>query len=113
MHVQHVLEDWAVRTPDASAPFVSGRRPLTYERLHRHIDGVVQRLRALGVGGNGQAALVLPTAPEMAVAFLTAAVGATCAPLNPASSTSELERYLTDLGARALIVSLGTDTPAR
>jgi non-ribosomal peptide synthetase component F/acyl carrier protein len=112
MHIQHVLEDWAVRTPDAPALLASGRMPLTYGRLHRHIDDAVQRLRALGVGCKDRVALVLPTGAEMAVAFLAVAVGATCAPLNPASSTDELDLYLTDLDAKALIVSSGTDTPA-
>ena len=102
-----------MRTPDAPALLASGQMPLTYGRLHRHIDDVVQRLRALGVDRKDRVALVLPTGPEMAVAFLAVAAGATCAPLNPASSTDELDLYLTDLDAKALIVSSGTDTPAR
>ena len=79
MHIYHMLEDWAVRTPDAPVLVASGRIPLTYGRLHRHIDDVVQRLRVLGVGCKDRVALVLPTGPEMAVAFLAVAVGATCA----------------------------------
>jgi amino acid adenylation domain-containing protein/non-ribosomal peptide synthase protein (TIGR01720 family) len=113
VHIRHVLEDWAARTPDAPALVTSKRIPLTYGRLHRHIDDVVQRLRALGVGCKDRVALVLPTGPEMAVAFLAVAVGATCAPLNPASSTDELDLYLADLDAKALIVPAGMDTLAR
>ena len=107
MHIQHVLEDWAVRTPDAPALLAPGQLPLTYGRLHRHVDDVVQRLRALGVGCTDRVALVLPTGPEMAVALLAVAAGATCAPLNPASSADELDVYLTDLDATALIVIVG------
>src|SRR5262245_20840932 len=77
MHIHQVLEDWAGRTPDAPALVASGRMPLTYTHLHRHIDDVVQRLRALGVGGKDRVALALPTGPEMAVAFLAVAVSAT------------------------------------
>jgi amino acid adenylation domain-containing protein/non-ribosomal peptide synthase protein (TIGR01720 family) len=113
MHIHVVVEEWAVRTPDAPALVASGRFPLTYGRLHRHIDEVVQRLRALGVGGKDRVALCLPTGPEMAVAFLAVAVGATCAPLNPASRTSELDLYLADLDVKALVVPAGTDTSAR
>ena len=47
------------------------------------------------------------------MAFLAVAVGATCAPLNPASSTDELDSYLADLDAKALIVQAGMDLPAR
>jgi amino acid adenylation domain-containing protein/non-ribosomal peptide synthase protein (TIGR01720 family) len=111
--IHHVLEDWAVRTPDAPVLVASGRVPLTYGRLHRHIYDVVQKLRALGVGCEDRVALVLPTGPEMAVAFLAVAVGAVCAPLNPASSTDEFELYLADLDAKTLIVPAGTETPAR
>lgn len=113
VHIRHMLEDWAVRTPDASALVASGRSPLTYGRLHKHTDEMMQRLRALGVGCQDRVALVLPTGPEMAVAFLAVAVSATCAPLNPASSTDELDMYLPGLDAKALIVLAGTDMPAR
>ena len=65
-----------------------GRAPLTYGRLYRHIDDVVQTLHAMGVGRHDRVALVLPNGPEMAVAFLAVA-GATCAPLNPAYSADE------------------------
>ena len=113
VNIHHVLEYWAVRTPDAPVLLASGRIQLTYGRLHRHIADGVQRLRALGVGCKDRVALALPTGPEMAVAFLAVAVGAACAPLNPASSTDELDVYLADLDAKALIVQAGMDVPAR
>ena len=78
VHIQYVLADWALRTPDAPALLASGRLPLTYGRLHRHIDEVVQRLRTLGVGCEDRVALAMPTGSEMAVAFLAVAVGAVC-----------------------------------
>ncbi|HSF30803.1 MAG TPA: amino acid adenylation domain-containing protein [Candidatus Tectomicrobia bacterium] len=102
-----------MRSPHAPVLLAPGRIPLTYGRLYSHVDDVVQRLRALGVGCKDRVALALPTGPEMAVAFLAVAVGATCAPLNPASSTNELDLYLADVDAKALIVAAGTDTPAR
>ncbi len=111
--IHHLLEDWAVRTPDAPVLVASGRIPLTYGRLYRHSDDVLQRLRALGVDCKDRVALALPTGPEMAVAFLSMAVGVTCAPLNPASSTDELDLYLADLDPKALIVQAGIDVPAR
>ena len=58
-------------------------------------------------------ALVLPNGPEMAVAFLAVACGATCAPLNPAYTEEEFEFYISDLDARALIVASGMESPAR
>jgi acyl-CoA synthetase (AMP-forming)/AMP-acid ligase II len=112
-HIHDVLADWAVRTPDAPALVASGRIPLTYSRLHGNVGDVVQKLHGLGVGGKDRVALDLPMGPELAVAFLTVAAGATCAPLNPASSTAEIDLYLADLDVKALIVLAGTDTPAR
>ena len=73
----------------------------------------VQTLHTMGFGRNDRVALVLPNGPEMAVAFLAVAAGATCAPLNPAYSINEFDFYLADLHPKALIVQAGMDSPAR
>jgi acyl-CoA synthetase (AMP-forming)/AMP-acid ligase II/acetyltransferase-like isoleucine patch superfamily enzyme/acyl carrier protein len=57
--------------------------------------------------------VVLPNGPEMAVAFLGIASGATCAPLNPAYKEEEFNFYLSDLNACVLIVAADMDSPAR
>jgi amino acid adenylation domain-containing protein/non-ribosomal peptide synthase protein (TIGR01720 family) len=49
----------------------------------------------------------------MAVALLAVAIGAVCAPLNPAYSSDECDSYLADLDAKALVVQTGMDVPAR
>jgi acyl-CoA synthetase (AMP-forming)/AMP-acid ligase II/acyl carrier protein len=87
--------------------------PLPYGRLLGHVEGVVRQLNELGVGRNDRVAIVLANGPEMAVAFLAVAAGATSAPLNPAYRTGEFEFYLSDLGAKALIVQADMDSPAR
>jgi len=48
----------------------------------------------------------------MATVFLGVAAYATCAPLNPAYRSREFDYYLADLGARALVVQAGVDSPA-
>jgi amino acid adenylation domain-containing protein len=110
--IPHLLAHHAKRIPDAVAILAPGRTPLTYKRLHRHIVDAVQMLPALGLGGENRIALALPNGPEMAVAFLAVAAGATCAPLNPASSTNELDFALADRGVKALIVQTGMASPA-
>ena len=55
----------------------------------------------------------MPNGPEAALAFLTVAASATCAPLNPAYRDAEFEFYLTDLKAEALVVGSGMESPAR
>ena len=84
-----------------------GRRPLTYGLLSRHVADVVRALNALGVGRNDRVATVLPDGPEMAVAFMAIAAGATCAPLNPAYRAGEFESHLARLHCRALLVPAG------
>ncbi len=58
-------------------------------------------------------ALVVQNGPEAATAFLALASAAACAPLNPAYRRAEMDFYLDDLKARAVVVSRGLETPAR
>jgi acyl-CoA synthetase (AMP-forming)/AMP-acid ligase II len=108
-----LLEHQAQRIPDAPAILSPGRTPLTYRRLYQHIDGMERTLRTLGIGHRDRVAVVLPNGPEIAVAILTVAACAACAPMNPAYGTEELERYFADLRPRALITPAGIDSPAR
>jgi acyl-CoA synthetase (AMP-forming)/AMP-acid ligase II len=90
-----------------------GRQSLTFSGLRAHVDRTVAALNRLGVGRNDPVAIVLPNGPEMASAFVSIAAGATTAPLNPAYKVDEFEFYLSDLGAKLLIVEAGSDSPAR
>jgi acyl-CoA synthetase (AMP-forming)/AMP-acid ligase II len=94
----------ALAAPDAT--------PLTYESLRSQVARTVAALNRLGVGRNDRAAIVLPSGPTLALAFVATAAGATAAPLNPAYRTSEFEFYLSDLRAKALIVEQGSTSPA-
>ena len=76
------------------------------------IGATVERLNALGIGRGDRVAIVLPNGPEMAAAFVSVAAAATTAPLNPAYRAEELEFYLGDIGARALLVAADDDGPA-
>ena len=70
-------------------------------------------LNALGIGRGDRVAIVLPNGPEMATAFVAVAAGATTAPLNPAYRADEFDFYLTDLGAKAILVAPATRTGRR
>ena len=98
---------------DATAFSAPDRPDLTYDGLRGHVERTVAALNERGVGRNDRVAIVLPNGPEMASAFVAIAAGATTAPLNPAYRQPEFEFYLEDLGAKALIVAEGDDTPAR
>lgn len=103
--IGELIEWWAERTPEAIALLAPGREPLKYERLRQLVLGIARSLQTCGVGRGDRVAVVLPNGPEMAVTFLGVASAAVCAPLNPGYTAAELDFYLTDLGAKAVIVS--------
>jgi acyl-CoA synthetase (AMP-forming)/AMP-acid ligase II len=67
----------------------------------------------MGLARHDRIAMVLSNGPEMAVAILTVAANAACAPMNPAYEAEELDRYFADLQPRALIMEAGIDSAAR
>ncbi len=97
---------------DAVAIGAPGRPGLTGTGLRALAEATVADLNGLGIGRGDRVAIVLPNGPEMAAAFLAIACGATTAPLNPDYKAGEFEFYLSDLGARALIVARGSESPA-
>ena len=99
---------------DDGAIAVSGleRSALTYGRLRKHVSETIATLSDLGIGRNDRVAIVLNNGPEMAAAFVSIASCATTAPLNPAYTKDEFDFYFADLGAKALVVEYGSDSPA-
>jgi len=92
------------KAPYSIALLGLNRPPLTYKNLLAQINYVAKHLKTLGISSKDRIALVVPNGPEMGVAFLAIASVATCAPLNPAYKTEEVEFYLADLKPQALIV---------
>ena len=108
--VRELLERGEDTAPAITAP---DRVPLTYRALRDHLGATVTSLRGLGIRRQDTVAIVLPNGPEMASAFIAIGSGATTAPLNPAYRAEEFEFFLSDLGARLLVLERGADTPAR
>jgi acyl-CoA synthetase (AMP-forming)/AMP-acid ligase II/acyl carrier protein len=113
LDIYSLLSAQAERIPSALAIAAPGRAPLTYSGLRLQIEEAVAKLNTMGLGRDDRVALVLPQGPEMAMAFLVVAAGATCAPLNPAYRANEFDFFLADLHAQALIIQSGMDSPAR
>jgi acyl-CoA synthetase (AMP-forming)/AMP-acid ligase II len=97
---------------EAVAIATSGSAPLTYAGLREIVGETIASLNAFGIGRGDRIAIVLPNGPEMATAFLAVASAATSAPLNPAYRADEFEFYMSDLGAKALVVEAGGASPA-
>lgn len=102
-----------VGSGDAVAFSAPGRPDATYDIVRSHVARTVAGLNERGLGRNDRVAIVLPNGPEMAGAFVSVAAGAAAAPLNPAYKESEFAFYLSDLGAKALVLMEGDDSPAR
>jgi acyl-CoA synthetase (AMP-forming)/AMP-acid ligase II/acyl carrier protein len=111
--IARLIHHWASTQPDAIALLGVNRDPLTYGQLYRHLGQVAGALRSQGIAPSDPVAVVLSNGPDMAAAFGAIAAAACCAPLNPGYRAPEYEFYLSDLGAKALIVQAGLDTPAR
>src|SRR5688572_21616780 len=99
--------------PDAPALAGPGRPALTYGDLHDQTIAVAGRLGRLGIKRHDRIALVHANGPELAAAFLAISTAAVCAPLNPAYRLSELEYYLSHLGATALMLEAGEHAAVR
>ena len=108
--LQELLETGADDAPALLAP---DRPPLDFGGLRRQCTRTAESLNAIGIGRGDRVGIVLPNGPEMASSFLAVAHAATTAPLNPAYRRSELEFYLSDIGAKAVVVERDGDTPAR
>jgi acyl-CoA synthetase (AMP-forming)/AMP-acid ligase II len=107
------IRDLLAGGPDeAIAITAPSAAPLTYRGLRAQVDATIAQLNAGGVGRGDRVAIVLPNGPQMAVAFLSIAAGATSAPLNPQYRAEEFEFYLTDLAAKALVVEAGDPSAA-
>ena len=110
MTVWELLAGGSGEGPAIAAP---ERDPLDFSGLRRHVEKTVDALNGFGIGRNDRVGIVLPNGPEMASAFVSVACAATAAPLNPAYRRSEYGFYLEDLGASALIIEAGSDSPSR
>jgi acyl-CoA synthetase (AMP-forming)/AMP-acid ligase II len=100
----------AERTAPAIAGF--GRAAMDHAGLAVLTERTRTSLAGLGVGAGDRVAIVLPNRPAMASAFLAIAQCATTAPLNQAYKADEFDFYLSDLGAKALVVAKDADSPA-
>jgi acyl-CoA synthetase (AMP-forming)/AMP-acid ligase II len=99
--IPQLLAAGDAKSPSLLAP---GRPTLDHAELRALVERTQARLNRLGIGRGDRVAIVLPNGPEMAAAFVAVASAATTAPLNPAYREEELDFYLGDLGARALLV---------
>jgi oxalate---CoA ligase len=107
-----ILSTHARNNPESLAILSPQRMPLTYAVLCQHIYEIARLLNESGIRRNDRIAVIFPTGPEAAVAFLTVSSCATCVPLNPVFSAHEFSAYFRKSGIKALIIQAGLETHA-
>jgi oxalate---CoA ligase len=110
--IYQLLRGWAEKTPEAVAFVSPDRESITYSQLLDQIDSTIISLREIGIRRNDRIAIVLPNGVELATLILAVSCAAISAPLNPLYRENELESYLSDLPASALIVQSDEYSPA-
>lgn len=111
-HFSTLHDMLALQASSSTAMMSPGGVPLSYGGLNALVAQTLSSLNAMGIGRGDRVAIVLPNCPEMATAFVAVASACTAAPLNMAYRADEFEFYLSDLKAKALIVAVGSETPA-
>ncbi|MEM6438725.1 MAG: acyl--CoA ligase [Pseudomonadota bacterium] len=102
----------APHADDAPALGAPGRGWMSHGALRAQCGAVRAALAAAGIDEADRVAIVLPNGPEMAAVFLAVASACCAAPLNPAYKEDEVDFYLSDLRAKAIILAEGEDGPA-
>jgi acyl-CoA synthetase (AMP-forming)/AMP-acid ligase II/acyl carrier protein len=108
-----LLRDQAASRPDAPAILSTQTAALDYAGLWHLVQQLAAALGSAGLRSSARVAVVLPNGPEMAVAFLSVASCAACAPLNPAYTAEEFRFYLEDTGAQAVLLRRDEQGPVR
>lgn len=93
-------------TGDVALTDAAGVRTLTYEQLGQVSERIGRKLVGAGVRVGDTVALVAPNGPDLVSTFLgILRAGAAVAPLNPAYTQDEFQRYLEDLQPALLVFS--------
>jgi len=86
--------------------------PIAYGALGELVEETGSALRRAGYGAETRLAVVMANGAPLAATVFALAANAAVAPLNPGYRAEELEFYLSDLGADALILAEGDSGPA-
>jgi amino acid adenylation domain-containing protein len=93
-----------VRQRPAALAVVSGEERLTYGELDWRADRLARRLRALGVGPEARAGVLLERSPDLVIALLAVLkAGGAYVPLDPAYPAERLRFMMTDAGLSAVV----------
>ena len=103
----------AAASPESFAIVSSTYQPFSFGELAAQLDYFGTTLRAAGLGYGSRVAIALSDAPQAALAIISVSCAAVAVPLDPNLTRVEMETRLKLLGADAIIVLAGDDSPLR
>ena len=101
MNLAHIID----QHEETSTALICNGRSTTYGELRDQVDRFRGGLASIGVGRGDRVGLLLGNTPHFVVSYLaTLGLGAVAVPLNPMSPGPEIERELTAVGAKAIVI---------
>ncbi|MDH4617876.1 long-chain fatty acid--CoA ligase [Brevibacillus sp. AY1] len=99
-----VLESTCERYPERSAVYFKGMQ-MDYQTLTERVRRFAAGLRDLGIEKGDRVGIMLPNCPHFPIAYYgILQVGAIVVQINPMAVPAELEHFLGDSGAKAIVV---------
>lgn len=99
-----VLESTCERYPERSAVYFKGMQ-MDYQTLTERVRRFAAGLRDLGIEKGDRVGIMLPNCPHFPIAYYgIMQAGAIVVQINPMAVPAELEHYLRDSGAKAIVV---------
>ena len=101
MNLAHIID----QHEETSTALICNGRSTTYGELRDQVDRFRGGLASIGVGRGDRVGLLLGNTPHFVVSYLaTLGLGAIAVPLNPMSPGPEIERELSAVGAKAIVI---------
>ncbi len=103
----------AQASPDRAAVLSTRFAPLDHRGLQQMIERTHRQLRLAGFGREARIGVLLPEAPQAAVAIIAIACSAVAVPLDPRLGPAELDQFLQQLPLDALLIGSDGDQQGR
>lgn len=107
------LTSIAQASPDRAAVLSTRFAPLDHRGLQQMIERTHRQLRLAGFGRDARIGVLLPEAPQAAVAIIAIACSAVAVPLDPRLGPAELDQFLQQLPLDALLIGSDGDQQGR
>jgi len=103
----------AQASPAGAAVLSTRFAPLDHRGLQQMIERTHRQLRLAGFGRDARIGVLLPEAPQAAVAIIAIACSAVAVPLDPRLGPAELDQFLQQLPLDALLIGSDGDQQGR